>query len=806
MDIFTLAAKLKLDSKDFVKEIDKSEGLFANFGNKLKSGIGAIAKIGAASIGAATAALVPFFKSATEAYANYEQLVGGVDTLFKDSSKKVQEYAQKAWSTAGMSANEYMETVTSFSASLLQGLKGDTSKAADVADMAIRDMSDNANKMGTDISAIQNAYQGFAKQNYTMLDNLKLGYGGTKTEMERLLKDAQKLTGKKYNLNNLADVYEAIHAIQQEMGITGTTSKEASTTIEGSVKSLKAAWQDALVAITSGDKPIRASAKVLSHAFKTVLSNLVPTIKRALSGFGEFIQYVGPMIGKELPGLIAELVPGFISAGWDMITGIGKGLIEGVKAIKWPTWDEIKAGAIKLWDDAKAAVAAFGGLVFGKNEKGEVKWPKLEDLKDFAKNKIWEPLKLFVSNVFNLGGKLIFGTDKTNGEVNWPKLEDLQNAAKDLWGKLKTFVANAFNLGGKLIFGEKTNGEVNYPTWGKIGAAINTAWGKIVEEAGKLTGFVLGNIGDASTVIASIEEKWKNLKETVTTNAIDFISGLTGTDSETAGKILNTLVTSIEAIGASIMGYSLATTLPTVINAIVGLFSSGITAVNPVGIAIGTIAAAGVLIYKNWDGIQKFFEDLWSAVSTAVSTAWDNVQNWWTKDILGPVQQKWNEVSSFITGIWGGITGAIQTAIDKINEFFGLHDDGFTTESGQHFTGSSYDMQSQGQSGPQRNRTVTGTASEDQMRGHATGAWNIPYDNYRAVLHRNEMVLNATQARQYREGKGNSAGIDLDAMVNRIVAAVTTGIENANIDLDGEKITRNVNRRLAANVRAKRFA
>lgn len=761
MDIFTLAAKLKLDSKDFVKEIDKSESLFAKFGNKLKSGIGTIAKIGAASIGAATAALVPFFKSATEAYANYEQLVGGVDTLFKDSSKKVQEYAQKAWSTAGMSANEYMETVTSFSASLLQGLKGDTAKAADVADMAIRDMSDNANKMGTDISAIQNAYQGFAKQNYTMLDNLKLGYGGTKTEMERLLKDAQKLTRKKYNLNNLADVYEAIHAIQQEMGITGTTSKEASTTIEGSVKSLKAAWQDALVAITSGDKPIRASAKVLSHAFKTVLSNLVPTIKRALSGFGEFIQYVGPMIGKELPGIIAELVPGFISAGWDMIKGIGKGLIEGIKAIEWPSWDDVKDAASKAWDKIKEGVSNLGGLIFGRDEKGE---------------------------------------------VNWPKLEDLQNAAKDLWGKLKTFVANAFNLGGKLIFGEKTNGEVNYPTWGKIGKAINTAWGKIVEEAGKLTGFVLGNIGDASTVIASIEEKWKSLKETVTTNAIDFISGLTGTDSATAEKILNTLVASLEAIGAAITTYSLVTALPTVINAILGLFSSGITAVNPVALAIGVIAAAGVLIYKNWDGIQQFFEDLWSAVSTAVSTAWGEVENWWTKDILGPVKEKWEGISTFFTGIWDGITGAIQTAIDKINEFFGLRDDGFTTESGQHFTSSPYNMQSQGQSGPQRNRTVTGTASEDQMMGHATGAWNIPYDNYRAVLHRNEMVLNATQARQYREGKGNSAGIDFDAMVNRIVAAVTEGIENANIDLDGEKITRNVNRRLAANVRAKRFA
>ena len=197
----------------------------------------------------AAAGLVAITKSAIANYAEYEQLVGGVDTLFKDSSKKVQEYANNAYKTAGISANEYMETVTSFSASLLQSLGGDTDKAASVADMAITDMSDNANKMGTDIGRIQDTYQGFAKQNYTMLDNLKLGYGGTKTEMERLLKDATAISGVKYDISNLNDVYQAIHVIQGELDITGTTAKEASTTIQGSISSMKSAWTNLITSM-----------------------------------------------------------------------------------------------------------------------------------------------------------------------------------------------------------------------------------------------------------------------------------------------------------------------------------------------------------------------------------------------------------------------------------------------------------------------------------------------------------------------------------------------------------------------------
>lgn len=235
-------------------------------------------------------------KSALDSVGQLEQNVGGVETLFGDAADAVIASADRAYQTAGMSANDYMSTVTSFSASLLQSLGGNTEEAAKVADMAIIDMADNANKMGTSMDMIQNAYQGFAKQNYTMLDNLKLGYGGTKTEMERLLADAEKLTGVKYDINNLNDVYQAIHAVQEEMGITGTTAKEAASTLEGSMASAKAAWDNFMNG--SGD------ADQLADAFATAADNIVKNLAEIIPRFAETLPALGGAIIAQIPGLV----------------------------------------------------------------------------------------------------------------------------------------------------------------------------------------------------------------------------------------------------------------------------------------------------------------------------------------------------------------------------------------------------------------------------------------------------------------------------------------------------------------------
>ena len=244
-------------------------------------------------------------KEALNSYADYEQLVGGVETLFKDNAETVENYANNAYKTAGLSANDYMNTVTSFSASLLQSLNNDTAKTAQVADMAVTDMSDNANKMGTDMSMIQNAYQGFAKQNYTMLDNLKLGYGGTKTEMQRLLADAEKVTGIKYDINNLNDVYQAIHVIQGELGITGTTAKEASTTIQGSVSAMKSAWQNILTGIATGNTENMGNlVNNLANSVITAAQNILPRVQEIASGIVSVLPQIIEQINENLPMLL----------------------------------------------------------------------------------------------------------------------------------------------------------------------------------------------------------------------------------------------------------------------------------------------------------------------------------------------------------------------------------------------------------------------------------------------------------------------------------------------------------------------
>lgn len=300
----------------------KISGETSGLQSAMGSAISAVGKFSAAAVAAGATAVAALTKSAVESYADYEQLVGGVETLFKDSAGIVQEYAANAFQTAGLSANDYMETVTGFSASLLQSVGGDTEEAARIADQAITDMADNANKMGSSIESIQNAYQGFAKQNYTMLDNLKLGYGGTKQEMERLLADAEKLSGVHYDISNLNDVYEAIHVIQGELGITGTTAEEASTTIQGSAAAMKAAWQNMLTGIADENADFDGLINNLVKSIETFAQNIIPRVEQALKGIGKLVSGLAPIIVQELPNLISEILPSFIEAVMSIVDSI----------------------------------------------------------------------------------------------------------------------------------------------------------------------------------------------------------------------------------------------------------------------------------------------------------------------------------------------------------------------------------------------------------------------------------------------------------------------------------------------------
>ena len=333
MELFRLLGKIAVQNTDANNAIDettdkaeKSQSKLSNVFSKIGNGALKLGKVAATGVAAATAAVVALTKSTVDGYADYEQLVGGVETLFSKSADIVKQYADNAYKTAGMSANAYMETVTSFSASLLQSLDNDTDKAAKKADLAITDMADNANKMGTAIESIQNAYQGFAKQNYTMLDNLKLGYGGTKEEMERLLADAEKLSGQKFDISSYADIVDAIHIVQTEMGITGTTAKEASETISGSVSSAKAAWNNLLVGIADDNQDFNALMDNFVNSVVTVGNNLIPRIQIIFGGIGKlingFAEKLVPQVLGMIPSLVENILPKMLDAAGALVNGV----------------------------------------------------------------------------------------------------------------------------------------------------------------------------------------------------------------------------------------------------------------------------------------------------------------------------------------------------------------------------------------------------------------------------------------------------------------------------------------------------
>ena len=390
MDVFDLVAKIRLDSSEYEEGVGKAKGTFSTLASGVGNGLATVAKVGAAAVAAGVAGVTALTKMGVDGYAQYEQLAGGVETLFKESQSAVMGYAENAYKTAGMSANQYMETVTSFSASLIQSLDGDTAKAAEVGNMAITDMSDNANKMGTSIEMIQNAYQGFAKQNYTMLDNLKLGYGGTKEEMQRLIDDANRVkvaNGEMADLSidSFADVTEAIHIVQTEMGITGTTSREAATTIEGSLAMMKGAWQNLVVGMADENANMEVLINDFVESVATAAQNLLPRIEQTLKGIGELIERLAPVIGEALPKLVASVLPSFLAAGINLVKGLVSGIVSAAPGILQALLDAVYIALTEVFGMSEGSAKAFVGTIGGV----------ISDLVEFFKAGVEAVAKLF---------------------------------------------------------------------------------------------------------------------------------------------------------------------------------------------------------------------------------------------------------------------------------------------------------------------------------------------------------------------------------------------------------------------------
>lgn len=399
MNLLDLAVKITCD--------DQASGEVDKIGDGIKNKLGIAAKAGVAAVAAVGTATVAIGKTALDAYSNYEQLVGGIDTLFKASSGKMQQYAANAYQTAGVSANRYMEISTSFAAALISSLGGNTEAAADMANTAITDMSDNANKMGTSLEIVQEAYMSLSRGNYEMLDSLKLGYGGTKSELQRLLSDAEKFSAaqgkvRDFSVDSYSDIVEAIHVVQDEMGITGTTAKEAATTIEGSVNMAKASWENWLAGLGNENADMEVLTDNLVGSVATAGKNIIPRVGQIMVTLGQTVADYAPNVGRYLRIALISVLPEAVQGPMrDAFSGVDKvvGKLAGVFN------DNLKPAADAA--DSVFSAISVGVTAFGDNVNDLV-LPAIDQLSPafndfFGAIQTAQPLLEFIANIIGVG-------------------------------------------------------------------------------------------------------------------------------------------------------------------------------------------------------------------------------------------------------------------------------------------------------------------------------------------------------------------------------------------------------------------
>ena len=551
-----------------------------------------------------------------------QQSLGGIETLFKDSADKVKGFANEAYKTTGLSANAYMENVTGFSASLLQSLGGDTDKAAETANMAMIDMSDNANKMGTSMESIQLAYQGFAKQNYTMLDNLKLGYGGTKQEMQRLLSDAEKLTGVKYDMNNLSDVYSAIHAIQENLDITGTTAREAATTFTGSFESMKAAAQNVLGKLSLGED-IQPALQALMETTSTFLfGNLIPMIGNILKQIPNLILggikgvlsgIFGEGLGSIMGGIVTALGSAFLAfKAFSAVSGLLSGIPAVLTTIKTAVTGLFTAMSANPIGIAIAAIAALtAGLVyfFTQTEMGRQIW---QGFMDWFSG-VWQSIAPVLTEVWN--GIVETATTVWNNmmAVVAPIIQAVVDFIKSVWDGISLW----WSENQALIQQTFTT------VWNAIQTVIQTVMPiiqSIIETAMNILGpFIEGAWNNICTVVTTV---WELIKIAIQT-AMDVISGI------------------IKAVMAIINGD----------------WGTAWNAIKGVGEAIWNgLSAAGKAIF---DGFAQILSNIWNTIKSVASSAWEGLKSTVLGLIDGLVQgaqRAWESMKQGVSDLVSNVT------------------------------------------------------------------------------------------------------------------------------------------------------
>lgn len=687
-----------------VKNMNESMKDATNTASKMSSvmkGIGSSAiKVGkglAVAGAAAATAVTALVSKSVGAFADYEQLTGGVETLFGAGGRSVEEYAQsvgksvsdvqgkydslmsaqnavlenanKAYMTAGMSANEYMDTVTGFSASLISSLGGDTNKAADYANSALVDMSDNANKMGTDMESIKNAYQGFAKQNYTMLDNLKLGYGGTQAEMKRLLGDAQKLTGQKYDISSFADITQAIHAIQTQMDITGTTAKEASTTISGSWGSLKAAFENTLVSLTTGGKMFDQSLDALVDSAKTFGQNVIPAITGALSGVGSLIESLAPVIVAELPSMVSDILPHLVSAAKSLVTGLisqlpalGKAVLDAIPSIFDGMTDvigESSVGKLKgsfegLKNTITDTFSNIGPMLKNFCEGGISTFcDALSTAMDLASGAI-SVIEALSPVIGAVAGAII--TYK-GAVMLWNAAETAKNVVMGIstaaqWALNVAMTANPIGIvivaigalvGAFIVLWNKSEGFRNFwiNLWEKVKAIVTSAWEGIKAGFEKIKNGI-------SAVKEKVSTMWNGVKEKT--------SELWGGVKNAVSEKLNNIKSAYDAHGGGLKGATFAA-----IEGVKEYYRTGYDAINQLtGGKLGEVVNA---VGEKMEVVKGKFSEAFGNVKNTVMTIFENIKNGITEKIsaaVNKVKEIFGSIADKVSEVWGKIKGIIK--------------------------------------------------------------------------------------------------------------------------------------------------
>ena len=579
---------------------DDSEGKFSKLGGTLKT----VGVAMGACVAAAAAAAVSLGKAVIEAYGEYEQLVGGVDTLFQESSGKLQEYAANAYKTAGMSANDYMSTVTSFSASLIQSLGGDTEAAVKYADMAITDMADNANKMGTDIGLIQNAYQGFAKQNYTMLDNLKLGYGGTKEEMERLLADATAISGIEYDISSYADVVDAIHVIQESMGVAGATAAEAEHTIEGSLNSMKAAVANLVVGFGNADADIEQLCNNVVDAFQDVLTNITPVIENIIAALPTALNALLETVGELLPTLLETVVDLFSQVLNTLLTLLPELIPVVIEALLTIVNTLIENLPLLV----EAAIQIVMSLVQGIGQA----LPTLIPAAIQAIITIVQSLINSLPMILDAALQLITGL-----------ADGLLAAIPVLIAALPEIILSIINF---ILDAIPQIIETGIQLLTSLVAALPEIITAIVEAIPQIISGIIEAVLSAIPqiiqagidLLISLVQALPQIITTIVSAIPDIISGI-------VNAVINNIPLIVQA-GIELLT-SLIKNLPTIIVEIVKAVPQIITGiVNALGKGVSQLAEVGVnLVTGLWQGIQSLASWLWDKVSGWISSIWDGI-------------------------------------------------------------------------------------------------------------------------------------------------------------------------------------